>query len=153
MKQKFAKFLIFFFLIFLIIFLTNCAKKFNQISINNGEKLIKVDVEIADDNYERQQGLMFRKSLNENDGMIFIFENENYQSFWMKNTLIPLDIIFINTDLEIVDIKNAVPCKADPCDSYTSVKSAKYVIEVNAGFSAKNNIKIGDNVDLSKVLR
>lgn len=150
MKQKFAKFLIFFFLIFLIIFLTNCAKKFNQISINNGEKLIKVDVEIADDNYERQQGLMFRKSLNENDGMIFIFENENYQSFWMKNTLIPLDIIFINTDLEIVDIKNAVPCKADPCALYKSSKPALYVLEANSNFTARNDIKVGDRIIFSQ---
>ena len=152
MKQNFHKNLIIFFLIFLIVFLTNCTKKPNQISINNGEKIIKVNVEIADDNYERQQGLMFRKSLNENAGMIFVFEDENFQSFWMKNTLIPLGMVFINNNFEIVDIKSAVPCKEDPCITYDSAKPARYVLEVNYGFAEKNSIEAGDKVDLSGIL-
>lgn len=152
MKQKIMKFSVVFFLVFLMIFLANCTKKVNQISISNGEKIIKVNVEIADDNYERQQGLMFRESLNENDGMIFIFEDENFQSFWMKNTLIPLDIIFIDKNFEIVDIKNAVPCEEDPCAAYDSAKPAKYVLEINYGFAEKNSIEAGGKVDLKGIL-
>ena len=152
MKQKYTKFWLFFFLVFLMIFLANCAKKSNQISISSGERLIKVNVEIADDNYERQQGLMFRESLNENNGMVFVFEDENFQSFWMKNTLIPLDIIFIDKNFKIVDIKNAMPCNEDPCAAYDSAKPAKYVLEVNGGFAAKNSIEAGDKVDLKEIL-
>ena len=152
MKQNLRKLSTIFFLVFLIIFLANCTKKPNQISIDNGEKIIKVNVEIADDDYGRQQGLMFRKSLNENDGMIFIFENEDFRSFWMKNTLIPLDMIFINENFEIVEIKNAMPCNEDPCATYSSAKPAKYVLEINEGFAEKNSIEAGDKVDLKGVL-
>lgn len=151
MKQNLRKFLTIFFLVFLIIFLTNCAKKSSQISINNGEKLIKVNVEIADDNEKRMKGMMFRESLNENDGMFFVFEDESTLTFWMKDTLIPLDIIFINNNFEIVEIKNAVPCKEDPCATYNSAKPAKYVLEVNYGFAAKNSIESGDKVDLKGI--
>ena len=124
--------------IFLLIFLISCAKNFNEILIENGNDLIKINVEIADDNEERMQGLMFRENLDENEGMFFIFENESYQTFWMKNTLIPLDIIFIDKNFEIIDIKNAVPCKEDPCQFYKSSKPAKYVLEVNSNFTIKN---------------
>ena len=153
-------------MIFLLIFLTGCAKnpdknlkivsEFDELTrirheiiIDNGGKLIKVNVEIADDNEERTKGLMLREKLNENEGMLFVFENEGYQAFWMKNTLIPLDIIFIGKDLGIVDIKNAVPCKEENCALYKSSKPAKYVLEVNDHFTIKNNIKIGDKITLS----
>src|SRR3989344_4541488 len=105
--------------VFLLIFLIGCAKNFdekiNAIGIHNGKDLIKINVEIADDNEERMKGLMFRERLDENAGMLFVFEDEQYQAFWMKNTLIPLDIIFIGKNLEIVDIENAVPCKTGDC--------------------------------------
>ena len=79
--------------------------------------------------------------------MLFIFEGEDYWSFWMKNTLIPLDLIFISDQYTIVDIKeNFKPCKVDNCDSYTSKKKAKYVLEVNSGFVKENNVKIGDKI-------
>ena len=139
-------------MIFLLIFLISCAKGSNQVLIGNGEKTIKVNVEIADDNSERMQGLMFRKDLDENSGMLFVFDNDGYYPFWMKNTLIPLDIIFIGKDMEIVDIKNAQPCNEYPCTSYKSSKPAKYVLEVNYGFAAKNNIKVGNKVILESIL-
>ena len=93
---------------------------------------------------------MFREKLNENDGMLFVFDDESYLAFWMKNTLIPLDIIFIDENYGIVDIKNAVPCKEDPCALYKSLKPAKYVLEVNTNFTAKNKIKVGDKVIINQ---
>ena len=64
----------------------------------------------------------------------------------MKNTLIPLDMIFISKESEIVDIKYAVPCREDPCAKYSPAKPAKYVLEVNGNFTIKNSIKIGDKI-------
>ncbi len=110
----------------------------------NDEFISKVDVELAEDNVERTQGLMFRIDLKENQGMLFTFPFENYQSFWMKNTAISLDIIFVNRDFEIVKVhKNTTPYSEE---SYPSEKPAKYVVEVVAGYTDKYNIKEGDNI-------
>lgn len=116
--------------------------------MDNGEKIIKISVEIADDNNEREKGLMFRERLDENSGMLFVFDDESYRSFWMKNTLIPLDIIFIGKNFEIVDIKNAVPCREYPCALYKSSKPAKYVLEVKGNFTMRNKVGIGDKIIL-----
>ena len=136
--------------IFLLIFLIGCGKIFSKnsenIFIDNGKNWIGLNVEIADDNEERSNGLMFRENLKENEGMIFIFDDEDAVSFWMKNTLIPLDMIFVNKNLEIVDIKTAVPCKKDPCTLYSPSEPAIYVVEVNAGFAEKNSINVGDKL-------
>lgn len=135
---------------FLLIFLMACSKNFNEIRVDNGKGLVKINVEIADDDSERAKGLMFREILNENSGMLFIFDNEENRTFWMKNTLIPLDIIFIGENFEIVDIKYALPCETEPCALYKSVRPSKYVLEVNANFSAGNGISIGDKVLLKE---
>ncbi|MBI1936316.1 DUF192 domain-containing protein [Candidatus Woesearchaeota archaeon] len=137
-------------IIFLIIFLISCTKNSNEILINNGQKIIKINVEIADDENERNNGLMFRKELDKDSGMLFTFNDEDYRTFWMKDTLIPLDIIFINKDWKIIDIKNAVPCKEDPCRLYHSSLPAKYVLEVNAGFAQRNDIEPGDKIVLNQ---
>ena len=140
--------------ILLLIFLISCSKNinknFSEISINNGKNFIKINVEIADDNEKRTKGLMFREKLNENEGMLFIFDNEETQTFWMKNTLIPLDIIFIDKNFRIVDIKNAVPCKEELCPLYKSSKPAEYVLEVNKNFTIKNGIKVGNNLIITQ---
>ena len=145
------------FAIFLLIFLIGCTKNFednfSQISIDNGKKSIKINVEIADDKEEKGRGLMFRKSLDEKSGMFFIFDDESYQKFWMKNMLIPLDIIFIGKDFEIVDIKYAIPCEKESCALYESSKPAKYVMEVNGNFTMKNNLKIGDEIKIPKLYK
>ena len=152
MAKEIMKLLQFFLLIFLLIFLSGCAKKIDgqtQTSIYIGKNLIKINAEIADDNLERENGLMFREHLNENSGMLFMFENEEQQTFWMKNTLIPLDIIFIDNAFKIIDIKYAIPCDKDPCRLYESTKPAKYVLEMNGNFTSLNNIKIGDSLILN----
>ena len=76
------------------------------------EKTIKV--KIADSEKEIEQGLMNVKRLGKNDGMLFVFDDEKVRHFWMKNTLIPLDIIFLNKEKNIVSIQTMKPCKKDP---------------------------------------
>ena len=148
MKQKTIKI----FVIFLMIFLTNCAQnddeKLNQVMVDNGNSQIVVNVQIADDNNERAKGLMFVNILNENAGMLFIFEKEDYQIFWMKNTMIPLDIIFIGENMKIIEIKYAEPCLKGPCALYESTAPSKYVLEVNGNFTPFNNITTGNKIKL-----
>ncbi len=119
----------------------------SKLFIQSGDDTTLVYVEIADEPHELNQGLMFRENLELDRGMFFVFDDERTLSFWMKNTLIPLDMLFVDADFRIVDIKeNVPPCKEDPCPSYPSKKPAKYVLEVNAGFVLKNDIKIDDMV-------
>jgi YVTN family beta-propeller protein len=108
---------------------------------------IPVYVDVANDPEEQSRGLMFRKSMEWNNGMLFVFEDIEYLSFWMKNTYIPLDMIFVDKDLRIVDIKEDVqpcPLQEDICPSYPSKQPAKYVLEVNAGFVQQNGIRVGN---------
>jgi len=109
----------------------------------------KISVEVPETPAEMARGLMHREHLDENAGMLFIFATEAKHSFWMKNTLIPLDMIFIDSENKIVDILTAVPCKEEPCKSYIPKSEAKSVLEVNAGFAQKHNIEIGDEVKVN----
>ena len=105
-------------------------------------------MEIADTNEERRVGLMNRESLEDNNGMLFIFDREGVLTFWMKNTLIPLDMIFVSEDKAIKHIERDVPpCLEDPCPLYSSKYPVKYVIEVNGGFTEAKGIEIGDTID------
>jgi uncharacterized protein len=106
------------------------------------KKIIKIDTEIADNAYEREKGLMYRRSLPDNAGMLFIFEQSGPLSFWMRNTYIPLDIIFVDGNKQIITIhKDTEPLSYSP---FASKRHAKYVVEVNAGFCDKYGIVIGD---------
>lgn len=78
------------------------------------------------------QGLMYRESLEEDKGMLFDTKEEGMHYFWMKNTLIPLDIIRIDQNLEVVEIVSAPPCEQDPCPSYGPDKASRWVIELNS---------------------
>lgn len=106
------------------------------------------DVEVADTDAKRQQWLMFREELWSNSGMLFVFETDDYHSFWMKNTLIPLDMIWIDREWEVVDIQTAEPCIEDPCISYVPQQSAQYVLEINADYSQQLGIKKWSIVDI-----
>jgi uncharacterized membrane protein (UPF0127 family) len=97
-------------------------------------------VEIADTAKEQQQGLMDRESLGENAGMLFVFSEPNFHNFWMKNTLISLDMIWINKQSEVVRVLTAQPCVADPCTVYKPEILATYVLELNAGSAEKYGI-------------
>ena len=144
------KYLIFIFLILVIIVLVMVFNKNNpetseesKVCINNKCFI----VEIADTLEQRTKGLMNRQSLAQDKGMLFVFDQEANHSFWMKNTLIPLDIIWINKDKQVVDIEeNIQPCKTDPCQRYNPDQKANYVLELNAGQSDQAQIKIGDKV-------
>lgn len=101
-------------------------------------------VEVADNEAKRELGLMFRKTLAGNAGMLFIFPKEGNYPFWMKNTFIPLDIIWLDKDKKAVFIKeNAQLCKGT-CLNITPDGNAKYVLEINAGQAQAIGIKIGD---------
>ena len=107
------------------------------------------DLELATTTDELKTGLMYRKNLEENKGMLFIFNTEGYHSFWMKNTLIPLDIIWINNEDKVVYVaENAQPCENDSCQSIKPSEKAKYVLEITGGLSSKFNITVGDKVKL-----
>lgn len=141
-------------MIALLVFLGACVS--NQQNENNATNQARVissageytiNIEIADEPAELQQGLMFRPVLAEDSGMLFIFKNSAKQSFWMKNTLIPLDIIFISKDKRIINIKYAVPCVSEFCPSYFSDGDAQYVLEVNGNYTKELGIKAGDRVE------
>jgi uncharacterized protein len=111
----------------------------------------QVFVEIADDPEESARGLMFREYLPWNSGMLFPFHDEQPRTFWMKNTFIPLDMIFIDRSSKIVDIReNVPPCTQDECPTYPSMEPAQFVLEVNAGFVQENGIMIGDQLGLPR---
>ncbi|MBN8539284.1 MAG: DUF192 domain-containing protein [Deltaproteobacteria bacterium] len=99
-------------------------------------------VEIADTDERRAHGLMFRNSLPKDEGMLFVFEDERPRSFWMKNTLIPLSIAYINKDkiiTEVVDMQPAILGAARP-KSYPSKKKSMYALEMNIGWFERNKI-------------
>ncbi len=106
-------------------------------------------VEVADDSQERQQGLMFRTELGPNRGMLFIFDQEEPQTFWMKNTLIPLDMVFISSAGTVVSVQRAIPCEADPCQLYPSGAPAIYVLEIAGGLADQLGIVQGTAVTFS----
>lgn len=105
----------------------------------------KIDLEIADTEYTRELGLMNRNQMKENEGMLFIFPIQGNQSFWMRNTLISLDMIFVNNEKRIVTIHKNTKILSDT--SYPATKPAMYVVEVLAGFSDRHNIQVGDKID------
>ena len=102
-------------------------------------------VELALTQPEQETGLMNRTSLDDNKGMLFVFGKENIYPFWMKNTLISLDMIWIGANHKVVFIgENEQPCKKDPSSVITPSSRAEYVLEVNAGQAESSGIKLGD---------
>jgi len=110
-----------------------------------GNEITRIVIEIAADDYSRSFGLMFREKLPFSQGMLFIFDDDDVRYFWMKNTPLPLDMIFVNKDKKIVKIqKNTKPFSLQ---SYSSESPARYVVEVNTGFSDSFQIKEGDKIE------
>ena len=115
---------------------------------------VVVNVGVAHTSKQRAKGLMYRESLGENEGMLFIFSSEGKHLFWMANTYIPLDIIWINSDMKVVHIEKNVPPCIQPiklqnlCKLYKPEDYAKYVVEVNAGWSANHNVDLETEVEL-----
>ena len=135
------KFIYLTFNFFLISFYTFSTEKID-VSVYN--KNITFNVEVAKTIEERRIGLMYRKKLLNNEGMLFIFPREKIIQLWMKNTYIPLDVIFISENKVIVDIKKNME-KLSETIVKSKVKS-RYALEFNAGLINKLDIKIGDKV-------
>ena len=127
-------------------------KKEGELSLfkaSNDSLIQKLNIEIADDDYQTETGLMYRKSMKDDQGMLFIFPDSKYRYFYMRNTEIPLDIIFIGENKSIVSIqKNAKPFDET---SLPSEGPAKYVLEINAGLSTQWDLQKGDKIQFSKL--
>ena len=127
------------------------------VSFLNNQKRIQLcfenncfDVELALTPEEKRQGLMFRDYLEKNKGMLFVFETEEEHGFWMKDTAIPLDMIWLDEDKEVVFIsKNNQPCKDNECPAINPDKKAKYVLELNGGTADKIGLEVGDRADFN----
>lgn len=105
----------------------------------------EIAVELATDAASRERGLMFRSELEKGHGMLFAFPQEQPRWFWMKNTLIPLDILYFDSNAKLVSMQlNVPPCKSDPCPSYASNGPARYVLELNGGAVDRLDIETGD---------
>ncbi len=113
-----------------------------------------IAVELAIDDETRAQGLMYRESLASDRGMLFLFTNDDVYPFWMKNTLIPLDMVWIDRNQTIAGIRSDVPpCRRDPCPSYDPQVQARYVLELAAGVAAKHRLAPGQKVRFRNVDR
>lgn len=126
-------------------------KKEGELSLFRAETdslIAKFDIEIADDEYETQTGLMNRKSMKNDNAMLFIFPDMQMRAFYMKNTLIPLDIIYLDNNKTIVSIQE----NAKPLDetSLPSGSPAQYVLEINSGLSQQLQIAVGDKMSFIK---
>jgi len=120
-----------------------------QIKVGNAN----IFIDLADNNEEKAKGLSGRKSLKDNEGMLFVFESKSYPAFWMKDMLISIDIIWI-ADGKIVKIDESVPPSPPGTPSneltlYRPSVAIDYVLEVNAGYSQRNGIKVGDSIKIN----
>jgi len=130
------------FLLFLLLLSACVACASGGPSVELGGRTFSV--EIADTQEKQALGLMFRDSMPADEGMIFVFPDEARRSFWMKNTRIPLDIMYFDKDLKMVSISaDTPPCRVSSCPSYPSKKPAMYVLELNAGMAAQLGVGPG----------
>ncbi|MBZ9728561.1 DUF192 domain-containing protein [Salegentibacter sp. JZCK2] len=115
----------------------------------NGDTIQQIDIEIADNAYEHQTGLMYRESMEDDQGMLFIYDDEAPRAFYMKNTYIALDIIYFASDSTAVSFqKNAQP---EDETSLPSEAPAQFVLELNAGLADDWNIEVGDKIDFQRI--
>jgi uncharacterized protein len=141
-------FLILFIILIMFIYLAMAKGDKRKLTLINSEgKQVFVDTEIADNMSAKMKGLMGRESLGKNEGMLFKFDKEQVQSFWMFNVTIPLDAIFFDSNGTVVDIIQMEPCGLNitKCRLYAPKKPAMHVLEVNKGFSKNNSILPGNS--------
>jgi uncharacterized protein len=141
-----GRYLPFFPILILLLLLPISCKSEERIELQLGSELFSL--EVADEPEERQRGLMFRDSLGDQEGMIFIFQRDQLLSFWMKNTRIPLSIAYITKGGEVVDILPLIPKDKTPVPSSRSVR---YAIEVNRGAFQRSGLQVGDRIDLGPI--
>jgi uncharacterized membrane protein (UPF0127 family) len=134
-----------------LVLLAGCAK-----ATSPGHKPVTVllhgqrfSAELATDDVQRQRGLMMRQSLPADHGMLFVFPRTEPQAFWMKNTLIPLDMLYFDAARRLVSMQlNVPPCQADPCPVYPSEGPARYVLELSGGTARRIGVQPGDELKI-----
>lgn len=129
----------------IMIVLSACGHQQHRVSLNDKRFI----VELADTDQSRAMGLMYRQQLKDDEGMLFVFPDSKHRAFWMKNTLIALDILYFDQNKKLVSISESTPpCKntTTRCPNYPSAKPAKYVLEINAGLSEQYGFKTGDEL-------
>ena len=95
---------------------------------------------------------MYREKVGRDEGMLFIFPNSDFHSFWMKNCLVSLDIIWLSEELTIVHLEQQVPaCRKDPCPGYPSMSKARYVLEIASGGAKKHGLQVGEKIRISGI--
>jgi uncharacterized membrane protein (UPF0127 family) len=132
------------FLLIIAVFLPSVSSALETTTIGVGS--VKLVVEVADDPLERSLGLMYRESLPEERGMLFVYPDEQPRAFWMKNTLIPLSIAFADAKGSIIAIMDMAP--DDGRTHYRSPGPAMYALEVNQGWFQRNGVKVGSEIRL-----
>jgi uncharacterized membrane protein (UPF0127 family) len=115
-----------------------------------GQKVLSLTVEIADNAKAWEKGLMGVSHLASDQGMAFVFGRTVEDQFWMKDTLIPLDILFAGSGGAVVDMQTMTPCTADPCPTYASAQAYQTAVEVGSGVLARAGVHAGDVVHLSR---
>jgi len=111
----------------------------------------RFSIEIAEDDASRSQGLMHRTEMANDHGMLFIFQDDAPRAFWMKNTKIPLDILYFDAGRRLLSVQHDVPpCRADPCPLYPSGAPARYVLELNAGEARRIGVTPGDELAIRR---
>lgn len=106
------------------------------------------NLEVARTDLEKVKGLMFIEQLDANKGMLFVYDEEGDRGFWMKNMVIPLDIIGLDKNFSVVFIENQVlPCEENRCE-ILNIKNSMYVLEINSGIVNKINLSIGDKAEI-----
>lgn len=118
--------------------------------IDTGEEVVLVDTEVADSPQERALGLMNRESLDQDEGMVFVYFEETTGTFWMKNTLVPLSIAFFDHDGKIVSILDMDPCREEPCRRYDPGVPYWGALEVNQGAFEEWGVEVGDVIRLNQ---
>jgi|TARA_B100001971_G_scaffold95687_1_gene88444 hypothetical protein len=108
-----------------------------------------IEIEIADEPDERSRGLMFRESLTKDTGMLFLFDREDFYSFWMMNVNFNLDLIWINSNGNVVHIERDVPSCFMNCPTYAPKEAARYVLELNSGVANELDLLVGSFVSIN----
>lgn len=136
----------------LAVFLCGCGGEPARLRLEKARIIVggrKVSVEIAARPNEQARGLMFRRSLGEDEGMLFVYDSPRLMSFWMKNTRIPLSIAFIDGGGTIVRIETMTPY--DTVSRHNSKVPVRYALEMNRGWFDKNGVGVGDKVDINEI--
>ena len=116
------------------------------VKMPNGRSVV---AEVADTPERTMYGYMFRREVKEDEGMVFVYPETGLHPFWMKNTLVPLDIIWMDEAFEVLHVETAAPCKADPCPSYGTLRMSRYTLELKAGSAARDRLRVGDRIAIA----